>query len=69
MKNDADSLGKLKGRVEMEQPNKLIDNFSGVINLDGRGKVAILAQNVILRGCVVRNTDWVLGLGMLGYFR
>jgi phospholipid-transporting ATPase len=45
----------------MEHPNKLIDNFNGVLDLEGVGKQAMLSQNVLLRGCVLRNTDWIIG--------
>ncbi len=45
----------------MEHPNKLIDQFTGTIELDNIGKEPILPGNVILRGCVLRNTDWIIG--------
>jgi phospholipid-transporting ATPase len=51
----------LDGQIEMEHPNKLIDSFTGVIELNEFGRESILAGNIILRGCVVRNTDWVIG--------
>jgi hypothetical protein len=77
----------LSGKIEMEHPNKLIDQFTGTIELDdiGKGNIKymliidvclfgfliylrfissiepILAGNVILRGCVLRNTDWIIG--------
>jgi phospholipid-translocating P-type ATPase (flippase) len=46
----------------MEHPNKLIDTFSGVIDLLNIGRYAIEPQNVLLRGCVLRNTEWVVGI-------
>jgi phospholipid-transporting ATPase len=46
----------------MEHPNKLIDSFGGVIQLDGIGREPIQSTNLLLRGCVLRNTDWVIGL-------
>jgi phospholipid-transporting ATPase len=45
----------------MEHPNKLIDTFTGVLELEGIGKQSMLSQNVLLRGCVLRNTDWIIG--------
>jgi len=46
----------------MEHPNKLIDSFTGVTDLEGLGREAIQPSNILLRGCVLRNTDWVIGL-------
>lgn len=56
-----DSVGKLKGNVEMEHPNKLIDSFTGVLSIES-SKEPIQLQNILLRGCVVRNTEWIIGL-------
>ena len=55
-------LPNLVGTINMEHPNKLIDSFVGVIVLDGVGREPILANNLLLRGCVLRNTDFVIGL-------
>ncbi|CAN0410979.1 unnamed protein product, partial [Hapterophycus canaliculatus] len=67
----------LRGRVVMEHPNKLIDNFTGTIEVEGadpdggscrRGPFfpsrmeLIQTRNLLLRGCVLRNTRWVVGL-------
>ncbi len=46
----------------MEHPNKLIDSFNGVIDLKGTGRDPIQHSNILLRGCVLRNTDWVIGI-------
>lgn len=46
----------------MEHPNKLIDSFSGVFLLDGEIKEPILPTNLLLRGCVLRNTEFIIGL-------
>lgn len=46
----------------MEHPNKLIDSFTGVIDLGPDGRDAVQPTNLLLRGCVLRNTDWVIGL-------
>jgi len=51
----------LKGKIEMEHPNKVIDSFTGVIEIEGIGREPILPQNVVLRGCVLRNTEWIIG--------
>lgn len=45
----------------MEHPNKFINSFSGVLTLEGMEPEPIGPQNVLLRGCVLRNTDWIVG--------
>ena len=55
----------LEGNVTMEHPNKLVDSFTGVLKYSsGRDKVSepIVPNNVLLRGCALRNTDWAIGL-------
>jgi phospholipid-transporting ATPase len=60
--NGVAALGNLRGDLRMEHPNKLIDTFNGVLNLGEHGKEALMANHLLLRGCVLRNTDWVIGL-------
>ncbi|KAJ1410249.1 hypothetical protein B484DRAFT_402969, partial [Ochromonadaceae sp. CCMP2298] len=62
---DAAALRDVVGQVEMEHPNKLIDSFSGVVSLSLKDKSfrePIQAGNMLLRGCVLRNTSWIIGL-------
>ena len=57
------ALKKLHGVLEMEHPNKLIDSFVGVVDLGPEvGRVPIQVSNVLLRGTVLRNTDWIIGI-------
>lgn len=60
--NIPNDLGRIKGNVEMEHPNKLIDAFTGVMDIEGLGRTAISPNNVLLRGCSLRNTEWVVGV-------
>ena len=62
-----EDVGKLRGLVEMEHPNKLIDSFTGTLELahttgGWHVKEVVESTSVLLRGCTVRNTDWVVGL-------
>lgn len=63
-----DSYLQLSGYIDMEHPNKLIDSFSGVLDLgltgsgDSISRESIGAKNVLLRGCSLRNTDWAIGV-------
>jgi phospholipid-translocating P-type ATPase (flippase) len=58
-----EELAKLRGRVRMEHPNSLIDSFTGILESEQYGGKMILQPiNVILRGCVLRSTDFIVGL-------
>jgi phospholipid-transporting ATPase len=47
----------------MEHPNNLIDSFSGVIDLGHDiGREAVQISNVLLRGTVLRSTEWIIGV-------
>ena len=45
----------------MEHPNPLIDDFSGILEYNEL-RIPILHQNVLLRGCVLRSTEFVIGI-------
>jgi phospholipid-transporting ATPase len=61
---------KLIGSMEYESPNDRIHSFSGKMKLEGvantEGEVGgyfpVGARNLILRGCMVRNTKWLVGM-------
>jgi phospholipid-transporting ATPase len=47
----------------MEHPNKLIDSFSGVLDLGPeRGREPLQPTNILLRGCTLRNSEWAIGI-------
>ena len=52
-------VSNLSGHIEMEHPNKLIETFSGICDFDNYGRESVRPKNVLLRGCVLRNTDFV----------
>ncbi|XP_021767131.1 phospholipid-transporting ATPase 1-like isoform X1 [Chenopodium quinoa] len=53
--------GTISGLVRCEQPNRNIYEFTA--NLDFRGNKFPLSQsNIILRGCQLKNTEWVIGV-------
>ncbi len=61
------AVSKLRGFVDCEQPNPHIDNFDGVAQFglgsyESEEKVPLTLKNILLRGCVVRSTDFVYGL-------
>ena len=55
-------VSTLHGHVEMEHPNKLIEMFSGVCDFATYGRENIQSKNVLLRGSVLRNTEFVVGI-------
>jgi magnesium-transporting ATPase (P-type) len=48
----------------MEHPNNLIDSFTGVLTSEviPDARLAISPNNLVLRGCVLRSTDWIVGV-------
>ncbi|KAL1521781.1 hypothetical protein AB1Y20_021434 [Prymnesium parvum] len=64
LKNDdaATLRNTLRGHVLTETPNDKVNDFSGQLCLEGHAPVLLARQNVCLRGCQLRSTDWVLGL-------
>jgi len=67
------ALASLVGQVEMEHPNNLVDSFMGKVILANnsffeKGAEAFKAtsviqpSNILLRGCVLRNTDFVYAI-------
>lgn len=55
-------VANISGSLVMEHPNNLIDSFSGVLDLGELGKEPISPNNILLRGCVLRNTEYIIGL-------
>lgn len=55
-------IASARGAIVYEQPNDSIHTFDGVLKLSGHESMPIAASNMLLRGCTVRNTHWVLGL-------
>ena len=59
-----DDLNNLSGELVCEQPNDQIYKFEGnIIYKKGQAsKVALGIDNVVLRGCSLRNTEYIYGL-------
>jgi len=58
---DINELSRFKGDVTCELPNNRLDKFQG--NLNWNEKVFSLDNsNIVLRGCIIRNTPCVYGL-------
>ncbi|GLD91539.1 hypothetical protein PINS_up000072 [Pythium insidiosum] len=57
-----DNLLQMRGVIQCEHPNNAINSFQGVLELHNKDKASIPYESIILRGCVIRNTDWVHGI-------
>ncbi|TDH69717.1 hypothetical protein CCR75_008340 [Bremia lactucae] len=61
-------IAALSGQLRCENPNKAIGRFDGTLSvLEGTKGIEsqpqpIAIKNVLLRGCQLRNTDWIYGL-------
>ncbi|XP_032239636.2 phospholipid-transporting ATPase ID isoform X2 [Nematostella vectensis] len=60
MGDDEALLAKFKATISCEPPNNILDKFNGKIAFDNQ-EYSLDNDNLILRGCVLRNTDWVYG--------
>jgi hypothetical protein len=55
-------LNELKGKVHCKSPNSDIHNFAGSLTGSQLSNTAAIDNdNVVLRGCTVRNCKWVAG--------
>ena len=59
---DLSEEAKIRGaKIMCDLPNNHLEHFEGTYVLaDGR-KVSLTARNILLRGCMLRNTEWILG--------
>ncbi|XP_021014483.1 phospholipid-transporting ATPase ID isoform X1 [Mus caroli] len=58
---DVSQLARFDGEVICEPPNNKLDKFSGTLYWK-ENKFPLSNQNMLLRGCVLRNTEWCFGL-------
>uniref|UniRef100_A0A8C6FQI2 Phospholipid-transporting ATPase n=1 Tax=Moschus moschiferus TaxID=68415 RepID=A0A8C6FQI2_MOSMO len=56
-----DSYSFFPGEVRCESPNNKLDKFTGILMYKGKNYL-LNHDRLILRGCVIRNTDWCYGL-------
>ncbi|XP_066062823.1 phospholipid-transporting ATPase ID isoform X9 [Chamaea fasciata] len=58
---DTSQLARFDGEVICEPPNNKLDKFGGTLYWK-EDKYPLSNQNMLLRGCVLRNTEWCFGL-------
>ena len=60
IKSDSDALGLKAGFINAEGPNQYLNVFKGSSTYDNE-KLPISSHSFLLRGCILRNTDYILG--------
>ncbi|GAM23485.1 hypothetical protein SAMD00019534_066600, partial [Acytostelium subglobosum LB1] len=66
LRNEAD-LALFRGRIECEHPNNVIYVFRGALAMTSEPSVVtypLSNQQTLLRGCILRNADWVYGVSV-----
>ncbi|XP_045418839.1 phospholipid-transporting ATPase FetA-like isoform X2 [Lemur catta] len=61
MDNNLELLSAFDGEVKCELPNNKLDKFAGMLTFKGKNYL-LDHDKLLLRGCVIRNTDWCYGL-------
>ncbi|KAL4690060.1 hypothetical protein H8959_012851, partial [Pygathrix nigripes] len=61
MEDRLELLSAFNGEVRCEAPNNKLDRFSGILTYKGKNYF-LDHDKLLLRGCIIRNTDWCYGL-------
>uniref|UniRef100_A0A8C4M8G8 Phospholipid-transporting ATPase n=1 Tax=Equus asinus asinus TaxID=83772 RepID=A0A8C4M8G8_EQUAS len=61
MEDNLKLLSAFDGEVRCESPNNKLDKFAGILTYKGKNYI-LDHDKLLLRGCVIRNTDWCYGL-------
>nr|XP_034359017.1 phospholipid-transporting ATPase FetA-like [Arvicanthis niloticus] len=61
MEDNLELLSAFNGEVRCEPPNNKLDKFSGTLSYLG-DTYLLDSERLLLRGCIIRNTDWCYGL-------
>ncbi|XP_065225427.1 phospholipid-transporting ATPase IA-like [Planococcus citri] len=57
-----DTVKTLRGVITCDKPNELIFNFNGTLQPLKQPKLSLSEDQIMLRGAILRNTDWILGI-------
>eukprot|EP01135_Chromosphaera_perkinsii_P007148 Nk52_evm1s717 gene=Nk52_evmTU1s717 len=61
--SDQKDYAALGGEVHCELPNNNLHKFNGQFKMGGDfGTAPLTADTILLRGCILRNTEWAVGL-------
>uniref|UniRef100_H0XQE0 Phospholipid-transporting ATPase n=2 Tax=Otolemur garnettii TaxID=30611 RepID=H0XQE0_OTOGA len=53
---------KFSSRIECESPNNDLSRFRGFLEHSNKDRVGLSKENLLLRGCTIRNTEAVVGI-------
>ncbi|XP_013373547.1 PREDICTED: probable phospholipid-transporting ATPase VD isoform X2 [Chinchilla lanigera] len=53
---------KFSSRIECESPNNDLSRFRGFLEHSNKQRVGLSKENLLLRGCTIRNTEAVIGI-------
>lgn len=53
---------KFSSRIECESPNNDLNRFRGFLEHSNKERVGLSKENLLLRGCTIRNTEAVMGI-------
>ncbi|XP_057581810.1 phospholipid-transporting ATPase VD isoform X2 [Hippopotamus amphibius kiboko] len=53
---------KFSSRIECESPNNDLNRFRGFLEHSNKERVGLSKENLLLRGCTIRNTESVMGI-------
>lgn len=59
---DSDTASELKGSLRTEAPNNSLYTFEGTISIKDGQVLPLGPDQVLLRGAILRNTDWIYGI-------
>ena len=57
-------LSTLTATVSADAPNNNLHRFNATIVMPGKEKLVCTQDHVLLRGCVLRNTEWAHGIAV-----
>ncbi|XP_010617620.1 phospholipid-transporting ATPase FetA isoform X4 [Fukomys damarensis] len=61
LEDNLELLSAFDGEVKCDPPNNKLDKFAGILTYKGQ-KYLLDHDKLLLRGCIIRNTDWCCGL-------
>src|SRR3990167_3524378 len=59
------NLMRIAAQLELEPPNSDLYQCSGTMCIGGDQKIPLTVKNLLLRGALLKNTDWIVGI--VGY--
>ena len=60
LQSDQQALSMIGQKINAEGPNHYLSKFKGTLEL-GQNKFPLSANNFLLRGCMLRNTEYIFG--------